>query len=121
VAQQEASIRAFERDERLRLPPDIDYARIHGLSTEERAALQLTRPESVGQARRIEGVTPAGALRLLAYVRTAPPPPPAPSPLTPASSLLSSASPLAPSSSSSSSSSSLVPVSAVATLSSQRL
>ena len=68
---QKASISVLERDERLRLPTDLDYSSIYGLSTEERGALEIARPESVGMARRIEGVTPAGALRLLAFVRGA--------------------------------------------------
>lgn len=71
VAQQKAAIGVFERDEQLRLPTDLDYARIHGLSTEEKRVLEIVRPESVGMARRCEGVTPAGALRLLAFVRGA--------------------------------------------------
>ena len=71
VAQQRAAIGAFERDEQLKLPQDLDYSSIHGLSTEERRALQLVRPDSVGMARRCEGVTPSGALRLLAFVRGA--------------------------------------------------
>lgn len=57
VAQQEVARRLFERDEGLRLPVDLDYTKVLGLSTEERALLQATRPESVGQARRIEGVS----------------------------------------------------------------
>ena len=69
ITQQEASATAFARDESLLLPADLDYQSIHGLSWEEKKVLGDTRPESVGQARRIEGVTPAGALRLLAYVR----------------------------------------------------
>lgn len=69
VVQQQAAMRVFQKDESLRLPPDLDYSRIHGLSAEERQMLQVTRPESVGQARRIEGMTPSGALRLLAFVR----------------------------------------------------
>ena len=71
VETQKASISVLERDERLRLPTDLDYSSIYGLSTEERDALEIARPESVGMARRIEGVTPAGALRLLAFVRGA--------------------------------------------------
>ena len=71
VETQKASIGVLERDERLRLPTDLDYSSIYGLSTEERGALKIARPESVGMARRIEGVTPAGALRLLAFVRGA--------------------------------------------------
>ena len=69
VAQQEVTARAFARDEGLRLPSDLDYERISGLSFEEKKVLSETRPESVGQARRVEGVTPHGALRLLAFVR----------------------------------------------------
>ena len=71
VAQQKAAIGLFERDEQLRLPTDLDYAGIHGLSTEEKRVLETIRPESVGMARRCEGVTPAGALRLLAFVQGA--------------------------------------------------
>nr|POE56814.1 mitochondrial translation optimization protein 1 [Quercus suber] len=69
ITQQTTTAAAFLRDESLLLPPDLDYTSIHGLSFEEKKALGETRPESVGQARRIEGVTPAGALRLLAHVR----------------------------------------------------
>lgn len=71
VAQQKVAIASFERDEQLKLPQDLDYSLIHGLSTEERRVLGLVRPESVGMARRCEGVTPSGALRLLAFVRGA--------------------------------------------------
>ncbi|KAK3676431.1 Mitochondrial Translation Optimization [Recurvomyces mirabilis] len=69
ITQQEASAAAFARDESLLLPGDLNYQAIHGLSFEEKKVLSDTRPESVGQARRIEGMTPAGALRLLAYVK----------------------------------------------------
>ncbi|KAL8734488.1 MAG: hypothetical protein Q9166_001388 [cf. Caloplaca sp. 2 TL-2023] len=69
VAQQKAQISIFERDEQLKLPSDLDYSKIHGLSLEERWVLGMIRPESVGMARRCEGVTPSGALRLLAFVR----------------------------------------------------
>lgn len=71
VAQQKAAIGIFERDEQLKLPQDLDYLKIHGLSTEEKRVLDFVRPESVGMARRCEGVTPSGALRLLAFVRGA--------------------------------------------------
>ena len=69
VAQQTAQMKVFEKDESLRLPADLDYDGIFGISMEEKAALRVARPESVGQARRVEGVTPAGALRLLAFVK----------------------------------------------------
>ena len=71
VEQQRVAISIFQRDEQLRLPSDLDYSKIHGLNMEERRVLEIVRPESVGMARRCEGVTPAGALRLLAFVRGA--------------------------------------------------
>jgi len=69
VEQQTAAMKVFQKDENLKLPLDLDYNQIHGLSMHEKSMLQATRPESVGQARRIEGVTPSGVLRLLAYVQ----------------------------------------------------
>ncbi|KAL9592249.1 MAG: hypothetical protein Q9179_006908 [Wetmoreana sp. 5 TL-2023] len=69
VEQQKAQISIFERDEQLRLPIDLDYRKIHGLSIEEQRALEIAKPESIGMARRCEGITPSGALRLLAFVR----------------------------------------------------
>ena len=69
VEQQQADIKVFEKDESLRLPLDLEYDQIFGLSMHEKTVLRATRPESVGQARRIEGMTPAGCLRLLAYVQ----------------------------------------------------
>lgn len=68
VRHQKATIDIFERDEQLILPTDLDYTQIHGLNSEELRVLQITRPESVGMARRCEGVTPTGAIRLLRFV-----------------------------------------------------
>lgn len=69
VAYQTASQQRWLKDENLRLPEDLDYESIFGLSFEEKQALKMARPESVGMARRVEGVTPAGALRLLQFVK----------------------------------------------------
>ncbi|EME43513.1 hypothetical protein DOTSEDRAFT_89346 [Dothistroma septosporum NZE10] len=71
ITQQETAASSFARDESLLLPADLDYQAIHGLSWEEKKTLSETRPESVGQARRVEGITPSGALTLLAYVKGA--------------------------------------------------
>lgn len=71
ITQQETTAAAFARDESLLLPANLDYQAIHGLSWEEKKILSETQPESVGQARRIEGVTPSGALCLLAHARGA--------------------------------------------------
>lgn len=65
----EAAIGKFKNDEGVYLPLDLDYDSIPGLALSEREVLKITRPETLAQARRVEGVTPSGSLRLLAYVR----------------------------------------------------
>ncbi|KAI5285626.1 Mitochondrial Translation Optimization [Ascosphaera aggregata] len=69
VKRQEQHAEVWKRDEHLLLPPNLDYSTIFGLSTEEKDALKRVRPQSIGMARRVEGVTPAGALRLLMHLR----------------------------------------------------
>lgn len=59
----------FERDEMLRLPTDLDYDGIFGLSIVEKNILKATRPETLAQAKRLEGITPSGCIRLLAFVQ----------------------------------------------------
>lgn len=71
LARQESDINAFRRDENLRLPVDLDYAAIGSLSNEIRIKLQQVRPETLGVAARIPGVTPAAVMALLRYVRRA--------------------------------------------------
>ena len=65
---QEADIRSFKKDEGLRLPEDLDYAAIGGLSTEVRLKFNHSRPETLGAAARIAGVTPAALVALLVHV-----------------------------------------------------
>ncbi|AWN34946.1 tRNA uridine-5-carboxymethylaminomethyl(34) synthesis enzyme MnmG [Methylobacterium radiodurans] len=66
---QQADIAAFRRDEAVRLPSGLDYARISGLSNEMRLKLEAVRPGTLGQAARIEGVTPAALTLLAAHAR----------------------------------------------------
>jgi tRNA uridine 5-carboxymethylaminomethyl modification enzyme len=66
---QQADILAFRRDEDLRLPSGLDYREVHGLSTEAAQKLGRIRPETLGQAARIDGVTPAALTLVLAHVR----------------------------------------------------
>lgn len=68
----EAERKQFTNDERVRIPLDLDYDRIPGLALSEKEALRVAKPENLAQARRVEGVTPSGSLRLLAYVRRKP-------------------------------------------------
>jgi tRNA uridine 5-carboxymethylaminomethyl modification enzyme len=69
---QDADIELFRRDEALNLPIDIDYASLGGLSSEVREKLCAVRPATLGQAARIEGVTPGAMTALLAHVRRRP-------------------------------------------------
>ncbi len=69
LQRQEADIVAFRRDEALSLPADLDYAQIVGLSTEVRQKLSAAAPATLGQAARLEGITPAALTTLLVYVK----------------------------------------------------
>ncbi|MBO6634205.1 tRNA uridine-5-carboxymethylaminomethyl(34) synthesis enzyme MnmG [Parvibaculum sp.] len=69
LGRQEADIRAFRRDEGLMLPAEIDYGRILGLSHEVRQKLAAARPATLGQAARVDGVTPAALTTLMIHVK----------------------------------------------------
>ena len=66
-AKQEDDIEVFKKDENLKIPENIDYSKISGLSNEIRQKLELIRPKTFGQASRIEGITPAAINLLLTY------------------------------------------------------
>ncbi len=66
---QRADIAALRTDEALRIPVDLDYGAVGGLSNEVRTKLEAVRPATLGQAARIEGVTPGALTALLAHVR----------------------------------------------------
>ena len=68
---QTAEIQSFRREENLALPVDLNYANVGGLSAECREKLSAIRPLSLGQAARIEGVSPGALTALLAHVRRA--------------------------------------------------
>ena len=55
--------------EALGLPEDLDYRALKGLSNEVRHKLALLRPRTIGQAARIDGITPAAVMLLLAHIR----------------------------------------------------
>ena len=69
LERQEAHIVAFRREEGLTLPPDLDYPAIKGLATEAAQKLARVQPATLGQAARIDGVTPAALTLVLAHVR----------------------------------------------------
>ncbi len=66
---QEADIIAFRRDENLTIPNDINYSKLSGLSNEVKSKFKQIRPKTLGQALRIDGITPAAAYILLSHVK----------------------------------------------------
>ena len=69
LEKQEADIVAFRRDENLLIPKGIDYSKLSGLSNEVKSKFKLIRPKTMGQALRIDGITPAAVYILLSYVK----------------------------------------------------
>lgn len=70
LKRQMAQIEQFKRMEERRMPEDIDYSQIHGLRIEARQKLNSIRPQSLGQASRISGVSPADISVLLVYLES---------------------------------------------------
>lgn len=69
IARQEAAVRKAARMENEKLPPDMDYLSLDGISTEARQKMDKIRPLSLGQAARIPGVSPADISVLMVYVK----------------------------------------------------
>ena len=69
IERQEEEIARHRRNEETRLPADLDYARVAGLSNEVRQKLAQIRPSTVGQAARVPGVTPAAVSILLVHLK----------------------------------------------------
>jgi tRNA uridine 5-carboxymethylaminomethyl modification enzyme len=69
LERQAEDVAALRRDEDLVIPADLDYSGIGGLSNEVRQKLESVRPSTLGQAGRIEGVTPGALTALLGYVK----------------------------------------------------
>jgi len=72
LERQEADIVAFRKEESVRIPADFDYAGLPSLSGEVRQRLERQRPATLAQAARMEGMTPAALMLLLAHLRKAP-------------------------------------------------
>ena len=66
---QNADILAFKKDENLIIPENIDYDIFSGLSNEVKSKLKRTKPKTMGQALRIDGVTPAAVYILLSHLK----------------------------------------------------
>jgi tRNA uridine 5-carboxymethylaminomethyl modification enzyme len=69
IDRQHQEIERQRRHESARLPRDLDYTHVRGLSAEVRQKLDQHRPETIGQASRISGVTPAAISLLLVHLK----------------------------------------------------
>ena len=69
LKKQTHDIEAFKKDEAIIIPADINYDLLGGLSNEIKSKLNLIKPHTLGQALRIDGVTPAAAIILLGYIK----------------------------------------------------
>ncbi len=69
LKKQDADILAFKRDENLKIPENLDYDQFSGLSNEVKSKFKKIKPKTLGQALRIDGITPAAAYILLSHVK----------------------------------------------------
>jgi tRNA uridine 5-carboxymethylaminomethyl modification enzyme len=69
IRRQNEKIEQFKRMERVRIPDDVDYTLVHGISREALEKLDRIRPVSLGQVSRISGVKPADVTNLMYYLR----------------------------------------------------
>jgi len=69
LKKQSHDIATFKKDEAILIPEDIDYESFSSLSNEIKSKLKLIKPKTLGQALRIDGVTPAAAIILLAFIK----------------------------------------------------
>ena len=69
LSRQAADIAAYRRDESLELPDELDYSQLRGLSNEVRQKLDAARPRTIGQAARMDGITPAALTLLVAHLK----------------------------------------------------
>ena len=69
LKKQNADILAFKRDENLIIPKNIDYDKFSGLSNEVKSKFKQIRPKTMGQALRIDGITPAAVYILLSHLK----------------------------------------------------
>ena len=69
LKKQKADILAFKRDENLIIPDKVNYDELSGLSNEVKAKFKQIKPKTMGQALRIDGITPAAVYILLSHVK----------------------------------------------------
>ena len=69
LGRQKNDIKSFKKDEGINIPTSINYDSLSGLSNEIKFKLKKIRPSTLGQALRIDGVTPAAAIIILSHLK----------------------------------------------------
>ena len=69
LQRQDRDIESFKKDESVIIPEGIDYEKLSGLSNEVKSKLLKVKPKTLGQAIRIDGVTPAAVIILLSHIK----------------------------------------------------
>ena len=69
LKRQERDIKSFKKDESVIIPNNINYENLSGLSNEVKSKLISIRPKTLGQAIRIDGITPAAVIILLSHIK----------------------------------------------------
>ena len=69
IERQRADIEALHRDEKILIPADFDYHAVGGLSAEARDVMMRLRPQTIGQANRLPGLTPAAVVAVLRHLK----------------------------------------------------
>ena len=69
IDRQQKDADLLKKDEAVKIPPDFDYDELAGLSNELTSKLNATRPDSIAQVSRIDGMTPAALTLILAKLR----------------------------------------------------
>jgi tRNA uridine 5-carboxymethylaminomethyl modification enzyme len=69
LKRQERDIKSFRKDESLIIPENINYKNLSGLSNEVKSKLISIKPRTLGQAIRIDGITPAAVIILLSHIK----------------------------------------------------
>jgi tRNA uridine 5-carboxymethylaminomethyl modification enzyme len=70
MKRQFSDIELFKKDENIKIKQDIDYSKIGGLSREVVVKLEKYKPETIGEASRISGITPAAIIAILGYMKS---------------------------------------------------
>jgi tRNA uridine 5-carboxymethylaminomethyl modification enzyme len=69
IERQKEEVEELAAQENVELPADLDYSTLRGLSKEVQQKLNLAKPQTIGQASRIQGMTPAAISLLLVYMK----------------------------------------------------